>query len=114
MHQPPTSIFFLAIVVGACLWAHIAFAIIVRFAVRHDSRAVSTLFGSDSPPGLVLFKSYQMRVKLFLPWGSACDMSGYSKSLIVLIWATRLAGTGLIVAFLLLVANFIYLASSGT
>ncbi len=30
-----------------------------------------------------------------------------------LIWAARVAGSGLIIAFVLLIANFIYLASGG-
>jgi hypothetical protein len=85
----------------------------VRFAVRHDQHVVNALFASDSPPGLMLFKSYQMRVKLFFPWVFACEMNGHSKPTKVLLWSARLAGTGLIVAFLLFVADCIYLASSG-
>ena len=113
MHEIPTSIFLLAVATMVFLWAHIVLALTVRFAVRHDERAVDSLFASDSPRGFVLHRSYLMRVKLFFPWVSACDTSEHSMALKMLIWAARIAGTGLIVAFLLLVANFVYLASSG-
>lgn len=113
MHQPPASIFLLAMAIMVFLWAHIAFALMVRFAVRHDQHLVKALFASDSPSGLMLFKSYQMRVKLFFPWVYACDMNGHRTPFSVLLWSARLAGTGQIVAFLLLVGNCVYLASSG-
>lgn len=113
MHQVPTSIFVLGVATTVFFWAHIVFALMVRFALRHDRRVVSALFASDSPPGLILHKSYQMRVKLFFPWVVACELDEQSKLLRVLIWSARLAGTGLIVAFLLLVGDFVYLASSG-
>ncbi|WP_114240297.1 hypothetical protein [Dyella sp. C9] len=113
MHQIPTSVFLLAMAVTVFFWAHLAFALLVRFAVRRDQRVVKALFASDSSPGLMPFKSFQMRVKLFLPWASACEMKGHSRSVKVLLWSARLAGTGLIVAFLLVVGDCIYLASSG-
>jgi hypothetical protein len=113
MHQIPTSIFLFAMATTVFLWAHIALALIVRFAVRHDARAVDALFAPDAPRGFILHRSYLMRVKLFFPWVSVRDKSEYSKPLKALIWTARVAGTGLVVAFLLLVADFIYLASSG-
>lgn len=113
MHQIPTSMFILGMATAVFFWAHIVFALTVRFAVRHDRRVVSALFASDSHHGLILYKSYQMRVKLFLPWVAACEMGGQSKRLRVLLWSARLAGAGLIVAFLLMVGDFVYLASSG-
>jgi hypothetical protein len=113
MDQIPTSIFILGVATTVFFWAHIVLALTVRVAVRHDRRVVSALFASDSPPRLILHKSYQMRVKLFFPWVVACEMDGQSKLLRVLVWSARLAGTGLIVAFLLLLGDFIYLASSG-
>ncbi|MDR3447962.1 hypothetical protein [Dyella sp.] len=113
MHQIPTSIFILGMATTVFFWAHIAFALTVRFSVRHDRRVVSALFASDSPPGLILHKSYQMRVKLFFPWVAACEMDGQSRWLRVLLWSARLAGTGLMVAFLLMVGDFVYLALSG-
>lgn len=113
MHQIPPSIFLLAMAITAFLWAHLAFALMVRFAVRHDRRMVEALFASDEPPGLMLSKSYQMRVKLFFPWVFAGELNGHSIGLKTLLWTARLAGTGLIVCFLLLVGDCIYLASIG-
>ncbi|MDR3443812.1 hypothetical protein [Dyella sp.] len=113
MHQIPMSIFMLGMATTVFFWAHIVFALTVRFSVRHDRRVVSALFASDQPPGLILYKSYQMRVKLFFPWVVARELDEQSKLLRVLLWSARLAGTGLIVAFLLMVGDFVYLASSG-
>jgi hypothetical protein len=113
MHQIPASIFLLAMATTVFFWAHIALALMVRFAVRNDPRVVSAVFAAESPRGLILHKSYQMRVKLFLPWVNAGDINGQSKALKALVWSARLAGTGLIVTFLLMMGDFIYLAASG-
>ena len=113
MHEVPTSIFVLAMVTTVFLWAHFVLALVVRFAVRHDKRAVEAFFASESPRGLILHRSYLMRVKLFFPWISVHGTERYSMALKTLIWGARVAGSGLIVAFVLLVANLIYLASGG-
>lgn len=113
MHEAPTSIFVLAMVMNVFLWAHLVLALVVRFAVRHDKRAVDAFFASESPRGLILHRSYFMQVKLFFPWISVHGTDRHSMTLRTLIWAARVAGLGLIIAFVLLIANFIYLASSG-
>ena len=112
MYQIPPSIFLLAMTTGAFFWMHIVLALIVRVAVRQDSRAVEELFATGAPHGLILH-SYLMRVKLFLPWVATRAISDYSKLLKGLVWTARGAGTSLIVSFLLLIGDFIYLASSG-
>jgi hypothetical protein len=111
MHEIPGSISFFGTAAIALLWAHIMLACMVRFYVRHDERAVGALFASESSRGSSPHRSYLMRVKLFLPWISARDAGQQPMSLKTLIWAARGAGTGLIVAFVLLMANFIYLAA---
>jgi hypothetical protein len=113
MHEIPSSISFFGTAAMAFLWAHIILACIVRFSVRHDDRAVGSLFASESSRGSIPHRSYLMRVKLFLPWISVRDASRQPMALKTLIWAARVAGTGLIVAFVLLITNFIYLASRG-
>ena len=113
MYQIPTSIFLLGMATTVFFWAHLVLALMVRFGVRHDRRAVEAIFASDRPSGRILHKSYQMRVKLLFPWVPAHDINEHSKSLKVLLWSARLAGTGLILTLLLLVGDFIYLASSG-
>lgn len=113
MHEIPGSLALFGTATMAFFWAHIILAVIVRFSVRHDERAVRSLFARDSSRGLILHRSYFMRVKLFFPWISARDTSQHSMALKTLIWAARAAGTGLIVTFVLLIANFIYLASGG-
>lgn len=111
MHQIPVSILVFGTATGLFFWAHVVVALTLRFALRHDPRAVGAIFASEPASGLILHKSWQMRVRLFFPWVAAFDMNGHPTSLKVLLWSARLAGTGLIVSFLLLVGAFVRLAS---
>jgi hypothetical protein len=109
----PTIIAVFATLTGTFLWMHIALALSVRFAVRRDQPAINALFAPASSTGLILFRSYLMRVKLFFPWITAEHSKNFPKPLRTLIWSARLAGTGLIISFLFMIGAFVYFASTG-
>jgi hypothetical protein len=98
---------------GLCMALHLAFAWLVRFAMRADEDVLDEVFGFSTFGRLLTRRPHLMRVRLFLPWVSLQSVAGYSLFARSVVWAARLFGTGFIASLLGFGGSVVYMALRG-